>query len=156
MQERGARVLENIIVVLLQHPVFSCLRSYYNGDLPHHCYRHSELPTTQLVLWEPPHGWQKPGRPATPFLDILEGCNHLAEPSACIYDRKVWSLHREAGNTCSPGIKLGTHWWEASTLNTCANPALDIWSIIHIKYPYSRLTPVDSLKSTLPFLSSSR
>ena len=64
-----------------------------------HCYRHRELPVSQLVLWEPTHGWQKPGIPATTFLNILQddtGATTSAELAACMKDRKDWNLRREA------------------------------------------------------------
>ena len=56
-----------------------------------HCYRHRELPGSQLVLWEPTHGRRKPGRPATTFLNILQddiGATTSAELPACMKDRK--------------------------------------------------------------------
>ena len=64
-----------------------------------HCYRHRELPASQLVLWEPTHGWRKPGRPATTFLNILQGdigATTSAELPASMKDRKDWNLRREA------------------------------------------------------------
>lgn len=59
-----------------------------------HCYRHRELPASQLVLWEPSHGWRKPGRPKASFLDTLKRDTGVATPaelSACMEDRKDWS-----------------------------------------------------------------
>ena len=64
-----------------------------------HCYRHRELPASQLVLWEPTHGRRKPGRPPTTFLNILQddiGATTSAELPACMKDRKDWNLRREA------------------------------------------------------------
>ena len=64
-----------------------------------HCYRHRELPASQLVLWEPTHGRRKPGRPPTTFLNILQddiGATTSAEIPACMKDRKDWNLRREA------------------------------------------------------------
>ena len=58
-----------------------------------------ELPASQLLLWEPTHGWRKPGRPATTFLNILlddTGATTSAELPACMKDRKDWNLRREA------------------------------------------------------------
>ena len=64
-----------------------------------HCYRNRELPASRLVLWEPTHGWRKPGRPATTFLNILQdntGATTSAELPACMKDRNDWNLRREA------------------------------------------------------------
>ena len=64
-----------------------------------HCYRHRELPASQLVLWEPTHGRRKPGRPPTTFLNIVQddiGATTSAELPACMKDRKDWNLRREA------------------------------------------------------------
>ena len=63
-----------------------------------HCYRHRELSASQLVLWEPTHGWRKPGSPAATFLNILQddtGATTSAELPACMKDRKDWNLRRE-------------------------------------------------------------
>ena len=71
-----------------------------------HCYRHRELPASQLVLWEPTHGRRKPGRPATTFLNILQddiGATTSAELPACMKDCKDWNLRREA--------RLRPPWW---------------------------------------------
>ena len=71
-----------------------------------HCYRHRELPASQLVLWEPTHGRRKPGRPPTTFLNILQddiGATTSAELPACMKDRKDWNLRREA--------RLRPPWW---------------------------------------------
>ena len=71
-----------------------------------HCYRHRELPASQLVLWEPTHGRRKPGRPPTTFLNILQddiGATTSAELPACMKERKDWNLRREA--------RLRPPWW---------------------------------------------
>ena len=64
-----------------------------------HCYRHKELPASQLVLWEPAHGWRKQGRPVTTFIDTLKedtGATNSAELSACMKNRQDWNSRREA------------------------------------------------------------
>ena len=36
-----------------------------------HCHRYQELPASNLVLWEPTHGYRLRGRPTPTYVDIL-------------------------------------------------------------------------------------
>ena len=83
----------------------SCLQLY--GELPAvsnkiasrrlqlagHCYRHPELSTQKLVLWEPTHGHRGRGRPKTTYIDTLKrdtGAFETCEIAALMADKRLW------------------------------------------------------------------
>ena len=67
-------------------------------QLTGHCYRHPELSTQRLVLWQPTHGKQNRGRPRMNFVDTLKrdvGVTDTAELASAelaslMEDRTVW------------------------------------------------------------------
>ena len=64
-----------------------------------HCYRHKDILASHLVLWEPIHGYRRPGRPASTLLDTLKGdagAADTAELAACMLDRENWTARRAA------------------------------------------------------------
>ena len=62
-------------------------------QLAGHCYRHPELSTQKLVLWEPTHGHRGRGRPNTTYIDTLKrdtGAFEASEIAALMADRRLW------------------------------------------------------------------
>lgn len=62
-------------------------------QLAGHCFRHPELSTQQLVLWDPKHGHRGRGRPKATYIDTLKrdtGANDAAELASLMADRKIW------------------------------------------------------------------
>ena len=58
-----------------------------------HCYRHPELSTQKLVLWEPTHGHRGRGRPTTTYIDTLKrdtGAFEAGEIAALMADKRLW------------------------------------------------------------------
>ena len=58
-----------------------------------HCYRHPELSTQKLVLWEPTHGHHGRGRPKTTYIDTLKrdtGTLESCEIAALMADKRLW------------------------------------------------------------------
>ena len=65
-------------------------------QLAGHCFRHPELSTQKLVLWEPSHGSRGRGRPKTSFVDTLKrdtGAANVGELAALMGDRDIWRSH---------------------------------------------------------------
>ena len=61
-----------------------------------HCYRHPELSTQKLVLWEPTRGRRGRGRPKTTYIDTLKrdtGAKTKEELATLMSDRGVWRNH---------------------------------------------------------------
>ncbi|KXJ06531.1 hypothetical protein AC249_AIPGENE24955 [Exaiptasia diaphana] len=59
-----------------------------------HCYRHPELSTQKLILWEPTHGTRSRGRPQSNYVDTLKrdtGAISSHELATLMEDRVVWS-----------------------------------------------------------------
>ena len=68
-------------------------------QLAGHCYRHIELSTQTLVLWEPTHGYRGMGRPKTTFVVTLKrdtGAANVGELASLIGDRDMWRNHVRA------------------------------------------------------------
>ena len=62
-------------------------------QLAGHCYRHPELSTQRLVLWEPKHGHRGRGRPKTSFIDTLKrdtGASDTTEIASLMADGIIW------------------------------------------------------------------
>ena len=62
-------------------------------QLAGHCYRHPELSTQKLVLWEPTHGHRGRGRPNTTYIDTLKrdtGAFEASEIAALMADKRLW------------------------------------------------------------------
>ena len=62
-------------------------------QLAGHCYRHPELSTQKLVLWEPTHGHRGRGRPKTTYIDTLKrdtGAFEACDIAALIADKRLW------------------------------------------------------------------
>jgi len=58
-----------------------------------HCYRHPELSTQKLILWEPTHGSRSRGRPRSTYVDTLKrdtGATNTHELATLMEDRDVW------------------------------------------------------------------
>ena len=58
-----------------------------------HCYRHPELSTQKLVLWEPTHGHRGRGRPNTTYIDTLmrdTGAFEASEIAVLMADKRLW------------------------------------------------------------------
>ena len=56
-----------------------------------HCFRHPELSTQKVVLWEPTHGQRGRGRPRTTFVDTLKrdtGTTSASELAVLMSDRE--------------------------------------------------------------------
>ena len=65
-------------------------------QLAGHCYRHPELTTQKLVLWEPKHGHRNRGRPKTTYVDTLwrdTGTTEANEIGSLMADRECWRRH---------------------------------------------------------------
>ena len=68
-------------------------------QLAGHCYRHTELSSQKLVLWEPTHGYRGRGRPKTTFVVTLKrdtGAANVGELASLIGDRDMWRNHVRA------------------------------------------------------------
>lgn len=80
-----------------------------------YCHRHPELPTNNVILWEPKHGRQNSGRPAKSLLCILmedtklESQEGLASPLA---DQKVWRVRHRACLKCRGFESVEAGWWQ--------------------------------------------
>ena len=62
-------------------------------QLAGHCYRHPELSTQKLVLWEPTHGHRGRGRPITTYIDTLKrdtGAFEASEIAVLMADKRLW------------------------------------------------------------------
>ncbi|XP_073238052.1 uncharacterized protein [Porites lutea] len=62
-------------------------------QLAGHCYRHPELSTQKLVLWEPTHGHRGRGRPNTTYIDTRKrhtGAFEASEIAALMADKRLW------------------------------------------------------------------
>ncbi|CAH3107679.1 unnamed protein product, partial [Porites lobata] len=62
-------------------------------QLAGHCYRHPELITQKLVLWEPTHGHRGRGRPITTYIDTLKrdtGAFEASEIAVLMADKRLW------------------------------------------------------------------
>ena len=62
-------------------------------QLAGHCYRHPELSTQKLVLWEPTHGHRGRGRPNTTYIDTLKrdtGAFEASEIATLMADKRLW------------------------------------------------------------------
>ena len=69
------------------------VRLQHRLQLAGHCYRHPELSTQKLVLWEPTHGHRGRGRPNTTYIDTLKrdtGAFEASEIAALMADRRLW------------------------------------------------------------------
>ena len=58
-----------------------------------HCYRHPELSTQKLLLWEPTHGKRRQGRPKATYVDTLmrdTGATSAHDLATLMGDRDVW------------------------------------------------------------------
>ena len=58
-----------------------------------HCYRHPELSTQKLLLWEPTHGSRSRGRPKATYVDTLlrdTGATGVQDLASLMKDRDVW------------------------------------------------------------------
>ena len=65
-------------------------------ELAGHCYRHPELSTQKVILWEPKHGSRGRGRPRHNFIDTLKrdtGAASAHELATLMADRDVWRSH---------------------------------------------------------------
>ena len=65
-------------------------------QLAGHCFRHSELSTQKLILWEPSHGHRGRGRPKANYVDTLKrdtGATNVKELASLMEDRAVWRNH---------------------------------------------------------------
>ena len=64
-----------------------------------YCHRHPELPTNNVILWEPKHGRQNSGRPAKSLLCILMEDTKLESQeglASLLTDQKVWRVRHRA------------------------------------------------------------
>ena len=64
-----------------------------------HCFRHPELSTQKLILWEPTHGKRGSGRPQTTYVDVLKrdtGGTSTSELANLMTDRDVRRTHVRA------------------------------------------------------------
>ena len=62
-------------------------------QLAGHCFRHPELSSQPLVLWEPKHGNRGRGRPRATYVERLKrdtGASDTAELATMMKNRKVW------------------------------------------------------------------
>ena len=64
-----------------------------------HCYRHKELPASDLILWEPSQGTRRRGRRKRTYVDVLKldaGVESVLELATCMLDRASWRIHAKA------------------------------------------------------------
>ena len=64
-----------------------------------HCYRHPELATSGLILWEPLHGHRSRGAPKKTYIDILKrdsGVEDTSELASSMQDRISWRIRAKA------------------------------------------------------------
>ena len=62
-------------------------------QLAGHCFRHPELSTQPLVLWDPKHGGRRRGRPKRTFIDVImrdAGAATTGELASLMKDRGMW------------------------------------------------------------------
>jgi hypothetical protein len=65
-------------------------------QLAGHCFRHKELPASDLIIWAPTQGTRKRGRRRLTYVDILKRDAEVEndnELSKCMMDRDVWRIH---------------------------------------------------------------
>ena len=65
-------------------------------QLAGHCYRHPELSTQRLVLWEPKHGHRRRGRRVNTYIDTLKrdtGAHNVEELATMMENRIIWRKH---------------------------------------------------------------
>ena len=57
-----------------------------------HCWRSKNEMVQKVLLWEPMHGYRKPGRPPTTYIDLLEKDTSIRrnELPTVMEDRNVW------------------------------------------------------------------
>ena len=58
-----------------------------------HSFRDGNAPVSQLVTWNPRHGWTSRGRPNRSYVDVLlddTGIDNVAELETCMLDRNAW------------------------------------------------------------------
>ena len=65
-------------------------------QLAGHCFRHKELPASDLIIWAPTQGARTRGRRRVTYVDILKrdaGVESDGELATCMMDRDVWKMH---------------------------------------------------------------
>ena len=83
-------------------PVLSDKIAARRLQLAGHCFRHPELSTQKVLLWEPTHGQRSRGRPRTTFVDTLKkdtGATSTSELAALMENRDVWRRHVNSRRT---------------------------------------------------------
>ena len=58
-----------------------------------HCYRHPELSTQKILLWEPMHGSRRRGRPKATYVDTLlrdTSATSVQDLASLMENRDVW------------------------------------------------------------------
>lgn len=61
-----------------------------------HCFRHKELPASDLIIWAPTQGVRARGRRRVTYVDLLKrdaGVGSDGELATCMMDRSVWRTH---------------------------------------------------------------
>ena len=68
-------------------------------QLAGHCFRHKELPASDLILWAPVHGMRTRGRRRINYIDVLKrdtGVENEGELAMSMTNRDVWRVHVHA------------------------------------------------------------
>ena len=82
-------------------------------QLAGHCYRHPELSTQKLVLWEPTHGHRGRGRPNTTYIDTLKRDTRAFEASeiaVLMADKRLWKDLVVARLRATKWVWVSGHW----------------------------------------------
>ena len=82
-------------------------------QLAGHCYRHPELSTQKLVLWEPTHGHRGRGRPNTTYIDTLKrdtGAFEASEIAVLMADKRLWKDLVVARLRATKWVWVSGHW----------------------------------------------
>jgi hypothetical protein len=68
-------------------------------ELAGHCYRHPELATSRLILWEPGHGHRQRGRQRMTYVDVMRrdaNAETSSELASCMKNREDWKIRARA------------------------------------------------------------
>ena len=68
-------------------------------QLAGHCYRHPELATNRLILWEPTHGHRQRGRQKMTYVEVLRRDANVEttdELAACMTNKEDWRIRTRA------------------------------------------------------------
>jgi len=68
-------------------------------QLAGHCYRHPELATNRLILWEPMHGRRQRGRQRMTYVEVMRrdaNVEATSELATCMGNKEDWRIRTRA------------------------------------------------------------